>query len=40
MMVCLDAAQRFVSIERVGFFEIARMVGKDSNSEEKPVKHS
>jgi len=40
MMVCHDTAQRFASIERVGFFEMNRMVRKDSNSEEKPVKHS
>jgi hypothetical protein len=40
MMACRGAAQRFASIERLGFFEIARLVRKNSNSEEKPVKHS
>jgi hypothetical protein len=40
MMVCRDSAQRFASIGRVGFFDIARIVRKDSNGKEKPVEHS
>jgi hypothetical protein len=40
MMVCRDSAQHFASIGRIGFFDIARIVRKDSNGKEKLVKLS